>query len=170
VLCPFYPREELDGKEDVLPTKIIKELENEARIYHHLFRLQSHIIPKFLFCGALIKGGVAYGFATEYCGEVLEHITISQAYEAIHHLNEIHHLGVLHGDVTNLNNLLYNSLDNKLYFIDFGMSLIVDDFKNKKKEWEKLILEEMKNFIKFLEEEIPGFVYDTKENNRNSSD
>ncbi|RGB38958.1 hypothetical protein C1646_804915 [Rhizophagus diaphanus] len=126
---------------------ILKEMQNEVKIYQILSSIQGEFIPK-LMCYGYYEGGMCYIIGTSFIGTALtnyKHITERQRVMGLYALNAIHSKGVLHNDIQAENILLSNINDN-VYLIDFGMSSY---HYNVKKCW-KLFDEEKCKLVHLL--------------------
>lgn len=114
--------------------------EHECQVYKKLERLQGTIIPKmdyhhpFWFSG--IGGTLA--MAMSYVGKSLTKDKLSTLShvvreEAVGNLHQIHKLGVLHGDLR-LPNIVWNEKAERIMFIDFGFSKLIQDKRLSEKE------------------------------------
>ena len=133
LLCPSrYPDEDEPSVET-----LSAELDNEERIYRKLEALQGEIVPRCFGCRWFGILDIE-AFVTEYVGpsvaksdgKVLAH----QAESAVQALKRIHKAGVLHGDVDNLGNVLWDESRQCAMFIDFAFGRFRDDFASEN-EW-----------------------------------
>uniref|UniRef100_U9THP3 Protein kinase domain-containing protein n=3 Tax=Rhizophagus irregularis TaxID=588596 RepID=U9THP3_RHIID len=80
------------------PPYILKEMQNEVKIYQILSTIQGEYIPK-LMCYGYYGGGMCYVIGTSFVGTALtnyKHITERQRVMGLYALNAIHSKGVLH--------------------------------------------------------------------------
>ncbi|RHZ85979.1 hypothetical protein Glove_57g125 [Diversispora epigaea] len=123
------------------PAKILKEMQNEVKIYKDLEDIQGIYIPK-LVCYGYYGGGWCYVLGTTLIGgTTLGDTTIKeqQRVKALEALRAIHKHGILHNDIRE-DNILIGDNDNDVYLIDFGMSSNID----LKEQWNLVTKEESK--------------------------
>jgi hypothetical protein len=113
-----------------------KLIDDEVEVYEKLHSLQGVLIPNFLGTGWL--GDVLYGFVTSYEGESLRGKlpTDSDIQEVKHILEELHKLGVAHGDIR-LPNIVKNG-DGKVKLIDFGLAKLSSSVQDRESDMEEL--------------------------------
>ncbi|RGB42580.1 hypothetical protein C1646_809884 [Rhizophagus diaphanus] len=104
----------------------MKTLKHEAHIYSVLKECQGYIYDRCLFALAL---------------QLIEDShyidpTILTKEEKVNQLKSIHNFGVLHNDISN-KNILYEPTSHQFFFIDFGLSEIVDNESPKLRKEEK---------------------------------
>ncbi|GES81858.1 kinase-like domain-containing protein [Rhizophagus clarus] len=112
------------------PSCILKEMQNEVKIYQILSTIQGEYIPKLL-CYGYYGGGMCYVIGTSFVGTALtnyKHITERQRVMGLYALNVIHSKGVLHNDIRT-ENILLNNINDNVYLIDFGMASYHHDVK-----------------------------------------
>jgi serine/threonine protein kinase len=129
------------------PPDILKEMQNEVKIYQILASIQGEFIPK-LMCYGYYGDGMCYVIGTSFGGTALidyKHITERQRVMCLCAINAIHSRGVLHNDIRAENILLSNINDN-VYWIDFGMASYYHEVK---KYW-KLFDEEKRELVNLL--------------------
>ncbi|PKC00195.1 kinase-like protein [Rhizophagus irregularis] len=105
------------------PSYILKEMQNEVKIYQQLSDLQGIYIPN-LECYGYFENGMCYVIGTTLVGKPLsfyKYITKGQKVKGMLALNAIHDRGVLHNDIR-ADNILLDNRNNDVYLIDFGMS------------------------------------------------
>ncbi|RIA80752.1 hypothetical protein C1645_838135 [Glomus cerebriforme] len=118
----------------------MKMLKHEAHIYSILKECQGHDIPR-LFYNGYIYDGYLFALALQLI-EDSHHIDPSRLTKKekeliVNQLRSIHNFGVLHNDISQ-RNILYEPKSNHYFFIDFGLSEIVNN------ESPKLRKEEMR--------------------------
>ncbi|CAG8690518.1 16284_t:CDS:2 [Acaulospora morrowiae] len=123
----------------------MKMLKHEAHIYSILKELQGNTIPCLLYEG-YIYDGYLYTLALQLI-EDARHIdpailTIEEKESIVKQLESIHSFGVLHNDIA-LRNILFEPKSHKYFFVDFGLSEIVDDESPKLRKEER----GLKNFL-----------------------
>jgi RIO-like serine/threonine protein kinase len=117
------------GKDDPSEASITKELEAEAETYARLTALQGDVVPRFFGLRFLQLG---LGLITEFSGipySQLQIINSKQMELALHALSKLHNHGILHGDASNLGNVLWNDKLGKAVWIDFGFAVREDHAK-----------------------------------------
>ncbi len=151
-------RYELDGECNVYPTKIVKELKKEVKVYKKLKSLQGFVIPNFLAFQSMWLDTI-YILVTEYAGETVHHygnLNEAQYKNARYALDKIHKKGVLHGDITLGNMVVSNDNDNIIMFIDFAFAKFKNEFDNEE-EWKAKIANEKRQLECVLYERIVSF-------------
>ena len=88
-----------------------------------------HAIPRLLYKG-YIYGGFLFALALQliedaYCVDP-ERLTEEEKKLIVNQLKSIHNCGVLHNDISE-QNILYEPKSRHYFFIDFGLSEIVDN-------------------------------------------
>ncbi|GET02513.1 kinase-like domain-containing protein [Rhizophagus clarus] len=114
----------------------LKEMLNEIKIYHIIFKkIQEIYVPKLLKFGVLHEAFVF--MLTSFAGESFARnpVTKEEKRLAIKGLQEIHALGVKHGDIR-LDNIMVNRLTGRprVWWIDFALSEITDNAEDLKTE------------------------------------
>jgi len=112
-------------KDEPMESELLVELDREEQAYGALSDLQGNVIPRFFGQCRLQLGQC---LVTEFVGltafAALESITRGQMKSALEGLAAIHARNVLHGDVENLNNVLWDNDKQKAVWIDFGCSCV----------------------------------------------
>jgi tRNA A-37 threonylcarbamoyl transferase component Bud32 len=99
--------------------------------------------------------GLAMGFylvlVTDYidgeCAQTVDALSYEQKLSCVSTLDQIHRLGVLHGDVRIPNFVFAKTPEPKSFLIDFGRSLILDKSQTKQQD---LLNQEMDDFKNLL--------------------
>ncbi|EXX62848.1 kinase-like domain-containing protein [Rhizophagus irregularis DAOM 181602=DAOM 197198] len=107
----------------------MKTLIHEAQIYSILKECQGRVVP-CLFYKGYIYDGYLFALAMQLI-EDSRHIdptrlTKEEKSFIVNQLREIHKFGVLHNDIAT-RNILYEPKSRNYFFIDFGLSVIVDN-------------------------------------------
>ncbi|RIA88854.1 hypothetical protein C1645_739072 [Glomus cerebriforme] len=118
----------------------MKTLKHEAHIYSILKECQGRDIP-CLFYNGYIYDGYLFALALQLI-EDSHHIDPSRLTKKekeliVNQLKSIHNFGVLHNDISQ-RNILYEPKSNHYFFIDFGLSEIVDNSPKLRKEERRL--------------------------------
>ena len=135
------------------------EIVNEERIYEVLHSIQGKCIPKLFYAGEMTAGWVD-GIATSFEGHDLDEkdVVIDQSFinNALGVLDQIHSLGVVHGDIA-LRNILKREEDGKPFIIDFGFARTSEEImengeddpkdlmKDERDELKRILIERLKN-------------------------
>ncbi|CAB5360558.1 unnamed protein product [Rhizophagus irregularis] len=114
----------------------MKTLNHEACIYSILKECQGHDVPRLFYKGYIYDGYLGYLFALAL--QLIEdsrHIDLTRLTKKekeliVNQLRSIHNLGVLHNDISP-RNILYEPKSCHYFFIDFGLSEIVDNKSSK---------------------------------------
>jgi len=139
VLKLLEVREELDGEEHVLPTKIRAELEHERDAYARLRALQGRAVAKFIWHGELTPGLID-ALVTEYAGERLPaEVPPALVSSMLESLDAIHAAGVLHGDIAKRNCVVNDQ--GKVLFVDLAFAQFREDFESEQ-DWEEAVSQE----------------------------
>jgi tRNA A-37 threonylcarbamoyl transferase component Bud32 len=115
--------------------EILKEMENEAKIYQHLNSNRSDFWPKLFFAGYLFSDAY-YGICTNFISGDC-HSSNSEKFDdkikqkCINALNELHKNDIIHGDIRFSNFIIK---DNSAVIIDFGFSQFSSDRHKKENE------------------------------------
>lgn len=140
-----------------------KLVRTELLAYDALSKLQSRVIPKMFYAGIMLDGWtdcVATSYEgvslSDYDGKI-DKTFISKAMKG---LDEIHELGVLHGDVA-LRNILIRQNDGSPIWIDFGYSKFDPTKEEKQKERKEAFAELSKFLQKTSVEEVESKFADT---------
>ena len=107
--------------------------------------MQGKLVPRLLWYGQIIEN-IADALATEYSGESLDMdgvLTEERALAALQALNELHSLGVLHGDVALRNFVVLNDV---VKIIDFGFAR----FRENVKQWNQAVQNKRKQLREAL--------------------
>ncbi|EXX58920.1 hypothetical protein RirG_193430 [Rhizophagus irregularis DAOM 197198w] len=114
----------------------MKTLNHEACIYSILKECQGHDVPRLFYKGYIYDGYLGYLFALALqLIEAPRHIDLTRLTKKekeliVNQLRSIHNLGVLHNDISP-RNILYEPKSCHYFFIDFGLSEIVDNKSSK---------------------------------------
>ncbi|KAI9007777.1 hypothetical protein DFJ74DRAFT_374601 [Hyaloraphidium curvatum] len=119
------PREDLDEELLAAPTELREELRREELAYRRLEAIQGEFVPRLLWYGEIVER-MADALAMEYVGHPVELVTPELAASAKYALKAVHKCGVLHGDIA-LRNLVVRVADGRVFFVDFGMAIFVDE-------------------------------------------
>ncbi|RIB22862.1 hypothetical protein C2G38_2033243 [Gigaspora rosea] len=121
--------------------KAKKTLKHEAHIYSILKECQGRDIPR-LFYEGYIYGGYLFALALQLIEDshhiVPSRLTKKEKELIVNQLKTIHNYGVLHNDIAE-RNILYEPKSCHYFFIDFGLSEIVDKDSPKLRIEEKLL-------------------------------
>ncbi|KAF9579955.1 hypothetical protein BGW38_003580, partial [Lunasporangiospora selenospora] len=103
---------------------VMEELKHEARVYQQLRSIQGRYIPRLRMAG--VADGMEMVLVTDHVGtDVSQERLDARDQEKIRAaLCAIHDQGVVHGDIQPHNILVKrnNGLDDRFYFVDFGLS------------------------------------------------
>ena len=127
---------------DVIKEDILRELQNEVRIYKKLKPLQGNVVP--FFHGAVYLYGSMYTLIIdELDADRLDpdKLSVEEKKAVVAALDKIHSLGVLHGDIRE-DNILVGRHEKCPFFVDFGFSRECRSkkaFKEEKKELRRLL-------------------------------
>ncbi|CAG8589591.1 14919_t:CDS:2 [Funneliformis mosseae] len=119
--------------------EVTEMLKHEAHIYSILKECQGRAVPRLFYKGYIYDG---YLFALvlqliEGAHHVVpEKLTIEEKKLIINQLKSIHNCGILHNDISK-QNILYEPKSCHYFFIDFGLSEIVDNESPKLRKEER---------------------------------
>ncbi|CAG8570772.1 13216_t:CDS:2 [Cetraspora pellucida] len=116
-----------------------KMLKHEAHVYSILKECQGRAIPH-LFHQGYIYDGYLFALVLQLIEDAHhvdpERLTKEDKKSIVNQLKSIHHCGVLHNDISK-QNILYEPKSRRYFFIDFGLSEIVDNESAKLRKEER---------------------------------
>jgi tRNA A-37 threonylcarbamoyl transferase component Bud32 len=125
---------------------MIRELENELTVYERLKSLQGQCIPHCVHDTVLFRANIAFLIfsyeGTQITDKMVPDLPLCARKQAVCDLMQINDLGIMHNDIV-LRNLVWNGERQRIVFIDFGNSTLIEEEDEKKREGEIKLLKEL---------------------------